>query len=42
MGVTGSDDRTEGGDIALKSEAKDGTELEKSGEQGEAKQSKAK
>lgn len=38
-GVTGVDDRTEGGDIALKSEAKDGMELEKSGEQGAAEQS---
>lgn len=47
--MTGVDYRTEGGDIALKSEAKDGMELEKSGEQGganaeqgKAKQNKAK
>lgn len=41
MEVTGSKDRTEGGDIALKSEAKDGMELENSGEQGPAGQGKA-
>lgn len=40
--MTGGGDRTEGRAIALKSEAKDGTELEKSGEQGKAEQSKAK
>lgn len=36
--LTGDDDRTEGDDIALNSEAKDGTELEKP---GKARHSKA-